>query len=114
MTITTVKGVLAAAVATGGTFTVGYPTGKDRGSFQAGVFHRLSALGKVFSAPEDMTLSFGTTSVTVTYNGATTLPSGQAFTFQFDDTGSINPVVEPLSAQVIFAPCRIGILNLGS
>ncbi len=114
MTITTVRGVLAAAVAAGGTFTVGYPTGKDRGSFQAGVFHKLSAIGKVFSAPEDMTLSFGATTVTVTYNGATTLPIGTPFTFQFDDTGTTNPVVEPVSGQTIYAPARLGILNLGS
>lgn len=114
MTVSVVRGVLSASVATGGTFTVGYPTGKTRGDFSLGVLSRLSAIGKVFSAPEDMTLSFGTTSVTVTYNGATTLPSGTAFSFQFDNGVTANDVTEPVSGQTIFSPARIGIVNLGS
>lgn len=114
MTISTVKGVLAAAVATGGTFTVGYPSGKDRGAFQAGVYFRLAAIGKLFSAPEDIIVALGAAVATITYNGATTLPSGASFVFQFDDTGTLNPVVEPVSGQTIFAPVRLGIINLGS
>lgn len=114
MTISTQKAILAAAVATGGTFTVGYPAGRDRGSFAGGVFHRLSVLGRVFSAPEDMTLSFGASSVTVTYNGATTLPAGSPYTFQFDDTSFDNHVLDPATSQIIYSPVRLGIINLGS
>lgn len=114
MTIATVRGILAAAVATAGTFTVGYPAGKTRGDYSLGVLSKLSAIGKVFSAPEDMTLSFGATSVTVTYNGATTLPAGTPFTFQFDNGVSINDVVEPISGQSIASPTCVGIVNLGS
>lgn len=114
MTATTVRGVLAAAVATGGTFTVGYPTGKTRGDFSLGNLSRLSAIGRVFSAPEDMTLSFGATSVTVTYNGTTTLPIGTAFTFQFDNGITANDVVHPASGAVIYSPTVLATLNLGS
>lgn len=115
MTIKTVTGILAAAVATGGTFTVGYPTGDDRGSFSLGVYHKLSVLGKVFTAPENMTLSFGATSVTVTYNGTTTLPAGSRFTFQFDEIGSTaSPTVESVSGAVIYTHSRLALLNLGS
>lgn len=114
MTATTVRGTLAAAVATGGTFTVGYPSGKTRGDFALGVRSKLSAIGKVFSAPEDMTLNFGATSVTVTYNGATTLPSGSAFTFQFDNGVSTNDRVEPVSGVSIASPTHLATLNLGS
>lgn len=110
---TNVTGVLAAAVATAGTFTVSYPTGTTRGDFSLGVRSKLSVIGKVFSAPEDMTLSFGATSVTVTYNGTTTLPSGSRFTFQFDGNASISPVVHALG-QTIYTPTPIGIVNLGS
>ena len=114
MTIATVKGILAAAVATAGTFAVGYPTGKDRGAFSLGTSHRLSALGKVFSFPEDITISFGATTATITYNGATTLPAGTPFTVQFDEIGAANAVFEPISAQQIYAPATLALLNLGS
>lgn len=114
MTIATVRGVLSAAVATGGTFTVGYPAGKTRGDFALGLLSKLSVIGKVFSAPEDMTLSFGASSVTVTYNGATTLPSGSAFTFQFDNGVEVNDTVDPVSGVTITSPCHLAILNLGS
>ena len=53
-----VRGILAAAVATAGTFDVGYPTGFTRGSFSNGVSHKLSVLGKVFTCPEYITISF--------------------------------------------------------
>lgn len=114
MTVTTVRGVLAAAVATAGTFAVGYPTGKTRGDFSLGVLSKLSVIGKVFSAPEDMTLSFGATSVTVTYNGTTTLPIGSAFTFQFDNGVTTNDDVEPVSAVSISSPTDLCTVNLGS
>jgi hypothetical protein len=68
----------------------------------------------VFTSPEDITLSFGATSVTVTYNGTTTLPAGTAFTFQFDIRGEENPVVHQDSGVSIYTPCELGILNLGS
>lgn len=115
MTQVVVSGILAAAVATGGTFTVGYPTGYDRGSFSLGVKHRLVAIGKVFSAPENMTLSFGAASVTVTYNGTTTLPLGTAYKFQFDQIGSFgNQLVDTTSGVPILTPAQLAIFDLGS
>lgn len=110
----TVSGVLASAVATGGTFTVAYPTGFDRGSFAQGYRHKLSAIGKVFTAPENMTLSFGATSVTVTYNGTTTLAAGTAFTFEFDRPGVYNPVEDTTSGKWMYTPCPVVRLDLGS
>lgn len=114
MTRRTVSGILAAAVATAGTFTVGYPTGTTRGDFSLGVTHKLSCIGKVFSAPENMTLSFGATSVTVTYQGTTTLPAGAPFTFQFDVLGECNPALHAASGQAIYTPFVLGNLDLGS
>lgn len=114
MTIATIKGFLAAAVAPAGTIVVGYPTGKDRGSFSLGTQHRLVALGKVFSFPEDITISFGATSATITYNGATTLPAGTPFTVQLDEPGTTNPVLDAASANQVYTPAQLAILNLGS
>lgn len=114
MTIATITGILAANVATGGTFTVSYPTGKTRGSFAYGVEHKLSVLGKVFTCPEDITISFGASSATVTYNGSTTLQAGTRFTMQLDEPGSQNPVFHQQSGVQIYAPAVLANVNLGS
>lgn len=110
----TVTGILAADVATGGTFTVGYPSGYDRGSFSTGFRHKLSAIGRVFNAPEDMTLNFGAANATVTYNGATTLVAGTKFTFEFDIPGEVNPTVEAVSGANIYTAAKLAVLHLGS
>ena len=114
MTMSTIRAILAAAVATGGTFAVSYPTGKDRGSFSLGTRHKLSALGKVFSCPEDITISFGATTATITYNGGTTIPAGSQVTVQLDEIGQTNPLLHPSSAQQIATPVTLALLNLGS
>lgn len=114
MTIATITGITAAAIASGGTLVVIYPTGKDRGSFSAGFDHRLSVLGKVFRAPDDITVSFGATAATITYNGATTIPAGSRFTVQLDETGILNPCFEPTSGQQIATPVSLHLMNLGS
>lgn len=113
MAFRTITGVLASAVATGGTFTVAYPTGTSRGDFAYGVRHRLVALSRTFAAPDDITIAF-TTLATVTYNGATTLPAGTAFTLQLDTQGSGEDIVDAASAVTIangLTPC---LLKLGS
>lgn len=114
MTIATIKGYLAAAVAPAGTIVVGYPSGKDRGSFSLGTQHRLVALGKVFVFPEDFTISFGATTATLTYNGSTTLPAGIAFTVQLDELGASNPVTDAASSKKVYTPVTLGVLDLGA
>jgi hypothetical protein len=114
MTISVIRGVLSAAIATTGTFAVGYPNGTSRGTFLQGINHRLSALGRVFVCPDDITISFGSTSATVTYNGATTLPQGTPFSLQLDEIGTINPVLEPATGLPICGPVTLAHLNLGS
>lgn len=114
MTIAAIKGVLSANVLPAGTFVVGYPTGKDRGSFSQGINVRLIANGKQFVAPDDFTVAYGVASATVTYNGATTLIAGQTFVLQLDDVGTANPQLEPISGQAIHTPVTLSTLNLGS
>jgi hypothetical protein len=80
--------VLSAAVADNGTITVSYPTGKDAGAYYAGRTHKMYTMGSVFTSPEDFTVSFGTSSITVTYLGATTIPAESTVRFQFDGVGS--------------------------
>lgn len=88
---TVVNLVLASAVATGGTFVVGYPAGKFRGNFLGGPKNSFVALGNVYVEPTNFTCSYGAQSagVTVTYNGATTLPAGTAISFNLDEPGAL-------------------------
>lgn len=85
---TTREVTLSAAVATGGTFTVGYPTGRGAGSFTGGTRHSFHCLGADYNAPTDFTVSFGASEATITYLGETTLPAGTRIFVQFDELGS--------------------------
>lgn len=78
---------LASAVATSGTFTVGYPTGTSRGSFLGGKSHKMIANQSLFTAPDDFTISFGATVATITYLGSTTLAAGSVVRVELDSTG---------------------------
>lgn len=112
---TVVSLVLASAVATGGTFTVGYPTGKTRGNFLGGVGNAFTALQTLFVEPTNFTCSYGSSSVTVTYNGATTLPAGTAINFELDEPGVDNYQSgsdgNPMTGVV---PGRLAFVSLGS
>lgn len=102
MAFSTITQVLASAVATGGTFTVGYPTGTLKGDFQRGVAHKMAIFanwgGDIISSPTTFTVSLGNTSATITYNGATTLPAGSTVIVQLDKGGP-NSYREGIEAQ---------------
>ncbi|CAB4120922.1 hypothetical protein UFOVP4_12 [uncultured Caudovirales phage] len=103
MSIATIKGVTSAAVSSGGTIAVSYPTGTTRGDFVIGARHRISVIGKVFSCPEAITVSLGATSATITYNGTTTIPAGSPFTIELDrsgSTGMLSTVVNAIDTYV--------------
>lgn len=112
MSFKTVQGTLAAAVDTTETFTVPYPTGTGAADFKLGVDHKLVAIGAVFTAPEDFTVAFGASNMTVTYNGATTLPEGARYTLQIDEQGAVAGV--EVGGRVAYEPVTLGILDLGA
>lgn len=72
----TIEHILTADVAQNGTFTVGYPAGTDADVFNNGVGHYMEALGATRTAPNDITVAFGASEITITHLGATTLPAG--------------------------------------
>ena len=122
--VSTVTGVTAAAIATGGTLAVSYPVGTTRGDFVVGIRHRLSVMGKVFNCPEDFTVVLGATAATLTYQGATTIPAGVRFTVELDRCTSFNPFatapypgdvayIKPGQTTYVFplTPCLV---NLGT
>lgn len=83
----TVSTTLASSVATSGTFTVPYPDGTDAGAFVGGTDNKMTAMQSVFEQPAGFTLSFGTSNITVTYKGATTIPAGELVRLQLDMAG---------------------------
>lgn len=91
MSFKTVSGTLASAVASGGTFTANYPAGFGAGDFLGGYDHILVAAGGVHRATAGgISLSFGASNITVTYNGSTTLPAGTDYRLQIDEVGDNN------------------------
>lgn len=87
MSFATSSGVLAAAVAQNGTFTVAFPDGLTGGAFQGGVDHQLTVNQKTYRAPVDFTVAFAAAQATITWKGANPLAQGSSFRVQFDRTG---------------------------
>lgn len=113
MTQSVVETVLASALATAGTFTVAYPTGKDSGSFERGTNHKVVIGNNSLDVPGDCTIAFGASLATVTYNGATTMPAGTPVWVQLDEPGTEdgNPDLAGMK-RMAFAPSVV--VELGS
>lgn len=84
---TAVKITLGGDVATSGTFTVNYPTGKTLADFENAVGHYFTCLGAKFTQPDDFTISFGASAATITYKGTTTLPQNTDVYVQLEEVG---------------------------
>lgn len=84
-----IQTTLASAVADNGTFAIGYPSGTSAGNFTNGVNHYLLAMGGKFNDFDSngISLSFGASSITVTYKGSTTIPAGTVVTLHLDQAG---------------------------
>lgn len=87
---------LASAVASAGTFTVSYPDGTTAGSF-ATYGHKLYARGLQAHFTQDagqISLSFGASNITVTYNGSTSIPANTVVTVQLNERGADDRLAE--------------------
>lgn len=98
---------VSSAVASGGTITFGYPTdgngdATDSGLFRSRTGHKLWVAGhqKLYGFVDDFTLSFGTASITLTYNGSTTIPADSDVSLQLDMLGPDNVFDVQLPARV--------------
>jgi len=87
MIINTIQGTLAAAVASAGTFTVSYPPGLGIGSFTGTFGHKLEMAQGLLSAPNNFSVSFGASLITVTNQGTSTWPAGATFILQVNQLG---------------------------
>lgn len=111
-----VQGVLAADVANAGTFTVGYPSGTDASTFKNGFAHEL-VIGQnnVLRAPDEFTVSFGASNITITNGSGSTWLSGSKFYFQADILGeSFGEEGEAAIDAVGVSEATLVTINLGA
>jgi hypothetical protein len=80
--------VVGTPVATSGTKTFAYPAGTSAGSFAA-YGHKMwvDKFQRLLVSPTDFTVSFGASEITVTYLGATTIPTNARLNGQFNIEG---------------------------
>ncbi len=113
MSFDIINHTLSADVADNGTFTVSYPTGASAGTYTGGHAHELYVNMALFHAPKDFTLTFGASSITVTWKADTTLAAGTSLAIQVDKYGSDDRATQDvLPARVEQAPVHI--ISLGS
>jgi hypothetical protein len=91
----TVITALGSDVADNGTFVVSYPAGTTQGTYTGGYAHKLFVNQTSYSAPTDFTVSFGASSITVTWLANTTLVAGTEVGLQFHILGD-QPAVDTL------------------
>lgn len=111
----TINGVLSADVANGGTFTVSYPTGTNRGTFTGAVQHGFSVNGQNLRHFDQFLAALGASNVTITNRSGSTWPAGQAFVLMLEvpgqrdvrDENGKNPILRANSMRVVQ-------VNLGS
>lgn len=85
-----VNTTLASALAASGTLTLSYPAGTNPGTFVGGKSHQVvTGSGDVFKAPRYFTLSYGASSITLTWGSSSpTLPVNTKLYIQLDSSGS--------------------------
>ena len=110
MSLHTIQGQLASAVATSGTFTTGYPEDGFLGLYRSGKNHRLVVDGKVYSCPNDFGVAYtSATVITITWRGTNTLRAGARWILQLD-IGGVEPI-PGVNKSLFISPARI---NLGA
>lgn len=85
-----VRSTKSTAIATSGTLTFSYPEGKNAGSYAAyGHSATVRALMvDLYKDEGDFSLSFGSSEITLTYNGSTTIPAGSEVVLQLNARGA--------------------------
>lgn len=97
MTFSVITGALASAVATNGTFTASYPTGKDAGSFFLAMGHKITINGDAYFFPVDFDVTLGS-SITVTNKATGTWPAAAVFRLQMEELGDRAQLSVPMQS----------------
>lgn len=120
MTQKVIKTTLASALAAAGTLTLSYPAGTNPGSFIGGKDHRVvTGSGDVFKAPKYFTLSYGASSITLTWGSSSpTLPVNTTLYIQLDLAGSspqgTKERADPTPNPVLMSGQSLKVINWGA
>lgn len=109
MSVYTIQGVLAADVANGGTFTVNYPQGTNKGTFTGAVQHGLSIGGRDLVHFDQFLAAPGASNVTITNRSGSTWAAGGAYVLGLEvpgprdvrDENGKNPILRANSMRVV-------------
>lgn len=115
MSLKTIQGFLAAAVADGGTVAVSYPAGYTRGNFIPGVDHRMVVNQVELKSPNKITLSFGASSVTITNKTGAAWPAGSPYVLQLESPAENGQLANDGQTRLrSVTPIPVRYLDLGS
>lgn len=112
-----VEFTLASAVADAGTVTVGYPTGRSKGSYDLTTGkHKLFVNGNEYSAPEDFTLTFNANSSNITLTNAAGVTWAQSAScrLQIEKAGQNDGKLTPNAKALTQIAAGLYLINLGS
>lgn len=106
---------LAANVPNGGTFTVGYPVGRDAGAYALGVNHLVTSnpYGVLSRLNNRASFAFGASVVTITNSSGVTLDAGTEIRVQLDRAGDDDGVREYANPGKM-APAESLFITLGA
>lgn len=97
MTFSTIKSALAADVAPAGTFTASYPLGKNPGTFQLSMAHKLMVGDDAYFFPVDFDVTFNASNMTITNKtSAVTWGNGKTTILQMEEMGERSQLDYPL------------------
>lgn len=89
-----VETTLGSSVADGGTTTVNYPSGTNKGTFNGGFANEVSVNGARYRVPNGVLMTFGSSNVTITNNTGAAWPAGAFMRVGLDIPGNTNVVSE--------------------
>lgn len=114
-----VRAVLAASVLNGGTFTIGYPVGRDNGDYAGGWDHQVvsNTYGVLSAIRGEVSLAFNASNITVTNSSGGLLVAGTEVYVQLDRAGTntaydVDQLVLANPGKI--APLGDFMLNLGA
>lgn len=115
-TFDTVSTTLTADVANAGTFTVGYPAGRDAGYYTGGSSHAVitTPYGDLTVANGKAAFAFGASLVTITNNSGVTLKAGTRVTIQIDRLGRDGFNIPTVARAEQMAQAQMILVNLGA
>lgn len=116
MSFSVISGTLASTVADTGTFQVSYPTGKDAGHFFLAMGHKI-VVGQqaTYDFPDDLFISFGTSTVEVKNVSGANWNGGEDYRLQLEEQGEryqLNKSLKKVMPSAIQAEAML--INLGA